>query len=423
MLNDILAFAQEYEMLPRGTRLVCAVSGGADSMALLWAMYLLKDKLGITLSAAHFNHGLRGAESDRDEAFVRDFCRNYSIPLTVGRGTVVPGEKGLEAAAREARYAFFATLPGTIATAHTADDNAETVLLHLVRGTGLKGLGAIAPVNGRLVRPMLRVTRQQVEAFLAEYAIPHIEDSSNGEDAFLRNRLRHRVMPLLKRENPRIAQNLSAMALRLRQDEAALQTMAAYEDLPDIAVLRTLPEAALNRTLESFLRESGVREPESSHIAMARNLVFTDKPSAWATFPGGVIIARNYESLQKRTIRPAPGEAVLPAEGTVELPEWNLRVTVTRAADIVYNQQTYTLSPLGQIRVRSRCSGDEITLSGGTKSLKKLFADRKIPQNQRPLVPVLCDDAGVLGAVGIGMNLERLPAVLPALQLRFEELF
>ena len=162
-----------------GDTVVCAVSGGADSMALLWGVYLLKDPLGIRLEAAHFNHRLRGTESDRDEAFVREFCDRFDIPLHVGGGTVTAGKKGLEAAARDARYAFLRTLPGRIATAHTADDNAETVLMHLVRGTGLKGLGGIAPVNGKLIRPMLTVTRQQVLAFLEEYHIPHIEDSSN----------------------------------------------------------------------------------------------------------------------------------------------------------------------------------------------------------------------------------------------------
>ena len=221
MLNNMEAFLRRFSMIAPGDTVICAVSGGADSMALLFGLYLLKDKLGIALEAAHFNHHLRGVESDRDEQFVRDFCEGFRIPLHIGSGHVVPGKKGLEAAARDARYAFLRSLPGKTATAHTADDNAETVLLHLVRGTGLKGLGAIAPVSGNVIRPMLSVTRSQVEAFLAEYHVDHIQDSSNDEDDFLRNRLRHHVLPLLKAENPRLAENMSAMALRLRQDEAA----------------------------------------------------------------------------------------------------------------------------------------------------------------------------------------------------------
>ena len=238
MLNKLLAFVRKYNLITPGERVVCAVSGGADSVALLFALYLLREKLDITLSAAHFNHNLRDAESDEDETFVRQLCSRYDIPLNVGSAQVTAGKKGLEAAAREARYAFFATLPGKIATAHTADDNAETVLLHLIRGTGLKGLGAIAPMRGNIIRPMLDVTRQEVEDFLAEYHLQYRQDSSNDTDTFLRNRIRHHVMPLLKQENPKICENLSAMAQRLRLDEQALQEMAQFDAEPSVSALR-----------------------------------------------------------------------------------------------------------------------------------------------------------------------------------------
>ena len=179
MQNKLLKFIREQDLVSPGDRIVCAVSGGADSVAMLFAFYLLKDNLQISLEAAHFNHHLRGDESQRDADFVRDFCHRYDILLHVGGAVVQPGKKGLEAAARDARYAYFATLDGKIATAHTADDNAETILMHMVRGTGLKGLGGIAPKRGNLIRPMLAVTRQDVEDFLAEWCLPHVEDSSN----------------------------------------------------------------------------------------------------------------------------------------------------------------------------------------------------------------------------------------------------
>ena len=250
MLNKLTAFIRRYEMVDPGDRVICAVSGGADSMALLWAMYLLKDKLEISLSVAHFNHRLRGAESDRDEAFVADFCKGYGINFVVGAGDVVAGPKGLEAAAREARYAFLRGLPGKIATAHTASDNAETVLLHLVRGTGLKGLGGVMPVNGSVIRPMLSVTREEVLAFLEEYSIPYVEDSSNGEDDFLRNRLRHHIVPLLKKENPGLSQNLSAMALRLRQDEEALEAIAREKYTNRVTELLALQPGIRSRMID-----------------------------------------------------------------------------------------------------------------------------------------------------------------------------
>ena len=148
MQNKLCSFLREQKMVEPGDRIICAVSGGADSVALLFALYLLKDKLEIQLEAAHFNHHLRGEESDRDEAFVKDLCDRYDIPLHLGGAEVKARKKGLEAAARDARYAFLKSLDGKIATAHTADDNAETVLMHLIRGTGLKGLGGIMPING-----------------------------------------------------------------------------------------------------------------------------------------------------------------------------------------------------------------------------------------------------------------------------------
>lgn len=422
MLNDLLEQLRQYDMIRPGDRINCAVSGGADSMALLWGLYLLKDKLEIDLAAVHFNHGLRGAESDGDESFVREFCGRFEIPLTVGRGNITPGKKGLEAAAREARYTFFSGVPGKLATAHTADDNAETVLMHLIRGTGLKGLGGIAPVNGQVIRPMLQVTREQVLAFLEEYHIPHREDSSNSTDAFLRNRLRHHVMPLLRAENPRFCENLSATAARLRYDEEALCAASRFDPLPDVDALRAMPRALRCRVLESFLKQCGAQEPTAAHIALAEALVFSDKPSARAAFPGGVILARRYHRLEQLQALPPLEARALPGDGCLELPESGLRIIVSPASTIQNTQSIFTVTPIGPLTLRCRREGDRIRLSGGTKSVKKLFADRKIPACQRLQIPIVADDAGILGIYGIGANLDRTAATLPALQIRFESI-
>ena len=403
MLNKLREFSRQQGLIQKGDKIVCAVSGGADSMALLWALYLLKEEWDLDISAAHFNHHLRGAESDRDEAFVREFCDGYGIPLHVGSGHIVPGKKGLEAAARDARYAFLRTLPGKIATAHTADDNAETLLMHLVRGTGLKGLGGIMPQNGNVIRPMLSITRQEIEDFLAEYAVDYITDSSNNGDDFLRNRLRHHVMPLLKEENPRLSQNLSAMALRLRQDEEALAQQAAFEGAPQVEILRNLPPAVRARALEKFLKDSGVKEPEAVHFRQADALVFSDNPSARANFPGGLIIGRRYGIL-----------AVVSAD-TGEIP---YEIHCTAADSIINTTDTFTVIPVGEVHIRSRQSGDAIRLPGGTKTLKKILIDRKIPAAERSRIPVLCDDLGILAVGGIGVNLDRVAKELPATRIQ-----
>ena len=421
MLNKLTAFIRRYDQIRPGDQIVCAVSGGADSVALLFGLYLLREKLDFTLSAAHFNHQLRGAESDRDEAFVRALCDRYDIPLYVGSAPVQPGKKGLEAAAREARYGFFDTLPGKIATAHTADDNAETVLLHLVRGTGLDGLGGIAPVNGRIIRPMLSVTRQEVEAFLQEYCLQHITDSSNQTDDFLRNRLRHHVMPLLAAENPRLGENLSAMALELRQDGAYLQQQAAAHATLEVEALRQMAPALRSRVLEAFLKENGVREPERSHIALAERLVYSDRPSARAHFPGKITLERCYGRLQLcRPETPEPVRICCP--GQTDLPRLGLTVTCSPAETVINTDRIFTLRVSGPVWLRSRCAGDEMRLAGGTKSLKKIYIDRKIPASRRPLIPVLADDAGVLAVYGIGANRDRVLESAEAMQFVFTEI-
>ncbi len=414
MLNKLLSFLRKYDMLQPGDRVVCAVSGGADSMALLWSMYLLRDKLDIRLSAAHFNHGLRGEESLRDEEFVRDFCAGYGIPFVCQRGTVTAGKKGLEAAARDARYQFLRSLPGKIATAHTADDNAETVLMHMVRGTGLKGLGGIAPVNGTLIRPMLLVTREEVCAFLREYHIAYITDSSNETDTFLRNRLRHHVMPLLKEENPRLAENVSSMALRLREDEKAL----TQQPEPRVEVLRQMEPALRGRALSACLEQWGVKEPEAVHIALAEQLVFSEKPSCQAQFPGGVTVCRNYGVLEVKTCL----EEIVPTEltcpGVTELPQLGLRIICTPTQEVFSEPDRFTVSARGALWVRSRQMGDGMCLPGGTKSLKKLFIDRKIPASLRQRIPVIADSKGVLGVYGIGPDRNRAGS---GVEIRFEK--
>lgn len=420
MQNRLLKFAREQNLIAPRDTVICAVSGGADSVAMLFALYLLREKLGITLEAAHFNHNLRGEESLRDETFVRELCARYEIPLHVASGEIHPGKKGLEAAARDARYAFLESLPGKIATAHTADDNAETILMHLVRGTGLKGLGGIAPQRGKLIRPMLGITRREVEDFLAEWHLPHVEDSTNETDAFLRNRLRHHVMPLLAAENPRIAENLSQMALRLREDEACLSQLSRYETLPEVETLRTLPGAVRSRMLERFLKGNGVREPEDVHIAQAEALVFSESPSASAAFPGGVTLSRQYGRLTANPTGEAFTPVTLTCPGSAEAA--GIRITCEQAQELAQSENLLTVCPSGKISIRPRQTGDKIRLSGGSKSLKKLFIDRKIPAADRERIPVVCDETGILGVYSIGVNLDRAAQILPAVTIRFERI-
>lgn len=420
--NQIYEFCRRQGLLAPGDRVICAVSGGADSMALLWSLYLLRERLNLQLSAAHFNHGLRGGESQRDEAFVRDFCAGYDIPLTVGRGTVERQGRGLEDSARQARYAFLEGLDPTakIATAHTAGDNAETVLLHLLRGSGLRGLGGIAPQRGRLIRPMLTVTRQEVENFLERWGLPHVEDSTNETEDFLRNRLRHQVMPVLEGENPRFARSCSRTAMELRQDEALLSQMAAQakgtlcvDGALDCAGLLALHPALRRRVLAEFLQDCGVAEPEAVHIARAEALAAARKPSAMGEFPGDVILERRYDRLVKRRNAVPLSRITLSVPGEILTSGWSIRCDFLESGEKILNSPfTFTLAcdKIGQspLILRPRQPGDTIRLPGGCRSLKKLFVDRKIPASQRESIPVIATEGQVVAVAGVGADLDYL---------------
>ena len=227
-------YAALEQLIPAGSRVICAVSGGADSVCLLHLLLTWGRDRGLDITAAHFNHQLRGAESDRDQTFVQDLCRRLGVACVIGSGDVAgrraAAGESMEEAARVLRYAFLRQAAGDtalIATAHTADDNLETLLINLLRGTSLPGLTGIPVRVGNVIRPLLNATRNEVLAYLRENGLPHVEDSSNASDAYLRNRLRHQVVPLLKQDAPNLAASALAMTRRLSEDNALLDRLAS----------------------------------------------------------------------------------------------------------------------------------------------------------------------------------------------------
>ena len=430
MRDKLLAFLRETVMLPPGSTVFCALSGGADSVSMTHCLFSLQDVLGVTVCACHFNHRLRGAESDGDESFCREFCRMLGIPLTVGSDDVLTRQKqtgeSLEEAARMCRYAFFNTLDGLVATAHTADDDLETFLLAMLRGTGLKGLGGIPPVRGKLIRPMLTVTRTEVLEYLHKNGLPHREDSTNVADDCVRNRLRHSVIPLLKAENPSLAPSAVRMMQLLRADEALLQAQAdpllcgSEAGGWAVAPLRAAPAPLRQRALRTALSAIHAPKLSASHISAVEALVLGDDPSAQAALPGGWTAERCYDLLLLRKSG-APlffAPRILPCPGSVFLPETGMTVTALPAergiaASAVEN---------GEILVRPRQTGDSIRLPGGSKTLKKLYIDRKIPLSRRDACPVLESGGNVLAAYPFGLNAEfAAKPGEPAFAIRFEE--
>jgi len=424
MEDKLLALAREYDMLPRGGTVLCALSGGADSVTLFHRLYTLQEPLGFTLAAAHYNHCLRGEESDRDEVFVRDLCARYGVPLTVGSGDVAGYAKArgltLEEAARELRYDFLtAAAQGAgasrIATAHNAGDNAETILLHLIRGAGLQGLTGIPPRRGALVRPLLTTTREEIIAYLSRHGLDHVEDSTNADNAYSRNKLRNQVIPLLQELNPQAVEHMGAAAARLKADNDCLTAQAANAlleaqptqggwQVPVSAFRRPRPIAL--RMVRVLFARLGEHDFRAAHLLSVLELCGNQSPSARVDLPHGLTARREYGLLVVEKKRPADPPEPVPLElgQVVEYGPWliGLRpVTVPEGGKGVY------LNLPGPAVVRPRRTGDTLALPGRkNRTLKKLFIDAKLPRERRESWPVVAFEDRVLYVPGFGPQRE-----------------
>ena len=416
----------EYDMLPPGCTVVCAVSGGADSICLLHWLNQLRAIRPFTLVAAHYNHHLRGAESDRDEAFVKRWVEDWCGPdpaagqpplpavrLITGGGDVSGEAKrlglGLEETARRMRYAFLeeaarAVGADRIATAHTADDNAETVLLHLIRGSGLQGLTGIRPRQGRLVRPLLTTTRREIEDYLELYHIPHVEDSTNQDDAYTRNQVRHQVIPLLDEINPWFVPRMADTIRYLRSDNDYLSAQAAAvarRARPagdgglsiSAALLASQPDPIAVRIVSCLLGRLGEFQFRAAHLTAVVALSRSPAPSGAVSLPHSLTARRVYgELILVRGARRSPpfapvslsvpGEAVLPSIG------WTIACRRAEAPEQPPDTPDhFFLNPsrlTGPLVIRPRLTGDTITLPRRrAKTVKKLLIDAKVHQSTR----------------------------------------
>ena len=438
MRAELCSWCRENALFSPGQRVICAVSGGADSMALLWCLWTLRGELQIEVEAAHFDHRLRGAESARDARFVQDFCEKNGIRLHLGAAEPEAyGACGIEETARALRYAFFDTLDcNRLATAHNADDNAETILLHLLRGTGLRGLCGIPPVRGRIVRPLLFASREEILQFLQDESIEFVEDSTNSSDDYLRNRLRHNVMPLLRAEAPALPARLVRQAALLRSEDEFLDAQARallVQKSPGLwlcAPLQNAPEVLQRRALRVLLREFYPADLGLEHIEAVRGLLAASSPSAQVSLPQGLCARRIYDGLAVQPeIRPEAfcarlnlsGETLLPAPGT------KIHCYVTDFFEKTEKSPfqfaiKYDMIKNHTVAVRSRRAGDAILRGAHHASVKKLLIDRKIPRFLRDTLCVFESEGKLLAVEGLGTASDCQPlAGEPALIIQIEK--
>jgi tRNA(Ile)-lysidine synthase len=356
--EKILKHIREQRLFQPGDRIIVAVSGGADSVGLLRVLLELRQELGIVLSVAHFHHQIRGQEADRDQQFVAELARDHQLPLHTGSEDVPAYARdhkvSLESAARELRHRWFRDLVqqghgDKVATAHTLDDQAETVLMRIVRGTGVRGLSGIAPEQKEkhLVRPLLGTTRAEIEAYLNAIQQCWRTDASNRDLAHTRNRIRHTLLPLLEKEfNPAIRQTLAELAEIARLEDqywkAKLESLlprlvrhgkptrsgrsatgaAAHTLALDLKALQALPEVVQAMVLQKTAGELGV-VLEFQHIQSLTNILHRARP-AKLTLPHGLSVTASLREL-RFSLQPDPApdnyQYSLPIPGKVRLPE------------------------------------------------------------------------------------------------------
>ncbi len=417
---DLTGWMEQWNMFPApGGTILCAVSGGRDSLCLLHYLNALSKSRPFQVAAAHLNHGMRPT-AERDEAFVRQFCRQYGIPLYVERVQVYEDaaarKLSVEETGRQARYDFLertadAVGAERIATAHHQDDQAETVLLHLLRGTGLEGLGGIPPVRGRLIRPLLQTPRREIEAYLAELGQPYVEDETNEDLHYARNRLRRVIWPELEMLHGGARENIARTAQIARQESAYLNGLAqAYLPRQGGALpcreLLAAPPVLRRRALMLFLEQAccGRKDLGYSHLEALERLC---AGGGVLDLPGGAVaVCRDGMLRLTRRKQPAPEQALTPGQPlqwggyTVELAD--------AAAEAPY---TAVLAPDDRVTVRAWRRGDGLTLPGGRgrRSLKRLMQEYGIPPEARERIPVVCLNGCAAAVAGIGVDQAFLP--------------
>lgn len=431
-MKKVLDFAQRHDLLPRYELLLAAVSGGMDSMCLLDFLY----ENGYRVCAAHFNHHLRGEEADMDEDLVRAWCAARRIPLCVG-GDDVAGyakEHGLtvEEAARELRYAFLNTVAGQtgavrILTAHHANDNAETVLFHLARGTGMAGLAGIAPRSGKLARPFLCLTRAEIEDYAKEHHVPYRTDATNADTALTRNFLRAEVMPKLCRINAQAVEHISEAALRLRQEDEYLNALA-QERLGELklengaaalscAAVMQAPAVLRTRMLRLALDAlgAGKKDFSAAHYDALASLC-AGGGNAQLDLPGGVTARRGDGMLyfSVRADEAEPERIELRAGETVRWGDYTIscrksKETAEGSTDTIVLRDTASSGPLtvGTWDARESMS---LPVSRGSRSLKRLFAEHGVTPAERERTPVIRCGGAVAAVYGIGTDALFLPS-------------
>ena len=418
---------------PESASILVGFSGGADSSALLRMLYEYSRESGAQIYAAHINHGIRGEEADRDEQFCRETCDTLGIKLFVLRADLpaISRERceSLETAARNVRYEYFDSIMTEhgielLATAHNANDNLETMLFNLCRGTSLSGMCGIPetrPCGGTVIRPILRMSKDRILEFCRENSLSFVTDSTNTDTDYTRNMIRAEIIPALCKINSGAVRNAARLSESLYADMLCLESMKNMflEGLCENYSIETeklngSPDAIVNRALISVYSDiSGGGSLEAVHVEAMRRLSKNAVPHSSVTLPRGFEAVIENERLcfrKKEASREIEEYSLTLLEGENSISQTNCEIIIVNsqnAKNVYKNSISMSLASAkinGGLTARSRLPQDKILMGGMHKSVKKLMCDKKVPIELRSRLPIICDSEGIVAIPLVGIR-------------------
>lgn len=409
MNKTFIQTVEKYNLLSNGDKVIVALSGGADSVTLLDMLNSVKELYNLTIYAAHINHGLRGEEADRDENFCEILCKNYNIEIFVKKADVKTLAKmqkiSEELCGRQVRYNFFEELSqklcAKIATAHTASDNIETLLFNITRGSSITGAGAITPKRGNIIRPLIMLTREQIESYCEEHHLEFVTDSTNLTDDYTRNKIRHQVIPVLRQINPNL--ELSAFHFSESARETAeyinSQTQKAINNAKcdygySCKSLLDNDKAIIKNVVSTICKKHSGITPEYKHIELILEIIKNC---------GAVNIGNNYKAVSKqgilRIVKESENDTFSPieVEGSFTFINESKTYRVDIDNSILENKRFV-------FRIRQNTDKFTYYKRNLTKPLRKAMNEAKIPSELRDKLILLADEQTVLWCEDIGYS-------------------
>lgn len=437
MITKVFNLISKYKMLENTDIVIIGLSGGADSIALTHLLHSISVKNNFNIIAVHINHRIRDNEAERDESFVRDFCKSLDIELIVKRIEVLSLSKklklGTEETGRKVRYEVFKEIScqnpnSKIATAHTLSDNVETVFMRLASGTGLKGACGIPPVRENIIRPLLDIKREEIESYCRENNLRYVNDSSNFERNYTRNKIRLDIIPKFKNINSDFEANMGRFIDSVYQDESYLNSLAenklkeiSTKNGFDIEKISLLPESLKSRVLVKILEHFAEGRIEKKHILNLKKII--DKKSGKMYFPGDKIVVCKNGILQLDSINTnnnADWEYLVKPLNILTEIETNIIIKTMNISEYESwkegkeHSQYWTIDTdkLPKKAVfRNRRPGDTFKFSSRklTKSLKKIFNEMKIPLEERGKIPLLAFESDIIWMEKLGVSKNYTP--------------